>query len=284
MRNISRVYGKRKNKMNTVYEKGRKYIDTNGTDLQKTVARYLSEEETKDELIETLGKYQNSDGGWANGLEIEYQGNVSTPMTTAVALSYIHLFDLWDTHLLPQTLDYLKTIQGKNGCWDDVKEIQKFNLPPYMGPGKYVEYKTGMNIKWLRRLDTGSELVSKALEYMRNQFPNASQTSDPWTAIAYINVFSEMPQNEANMEMLGWGLSVLNPSGETPPFEVTPWPMIQGMIHDDSLLISMNKEHVNRALSENQNEDGGWPHQFGPYNATWAAILNLRFIKKHGYA
>lgn len=41
------------------------------------------------------------------------------------------------------------------------------------------------------------------------------------------------------------------------------------------------QEQVFTAIHENQLPDGSWPHPFGPYNAVWAAVLVLRYLRLH---
>ena len=243
--------------------------------------------------IEALRRYQNEDGGWANGLEIEYTGNVSTPMTTAAALGYIYLFNLSETELLTSTLHYLRSTQKDNGSWDDPEEIMRFELPPYMGPGIYVEFKTGMIIKWLSRMNLDikdREMTRRARDYLIEEFPRVSKEDDMWSAIAYINAFGELPlseqlkQSEHMPEIMGWAMGILMPDGPPDPdADELPWIFVQGMIHDDSPAINPMKEKVADAIATNQLQSGGWHHQFGTYNAVWAAILITRFLRRNGF-
>ena len=172
--------------------------------------------------VEALARYQNEDGGWANGLEIEYAGNVSMQMTTAAALGCIYLFDLSETGIFAKTLDYLSSAQKDNGSWDDPEEITRFELPPYMGPGIYVEFKTGMILKWLSCMNLNTEdmgMIRRARDYLIKEFPRVSKEDDMWSVIAYINAFGELPpleqlkQLERMPEIMGWAMGVLTPDG-----------------------------------------------------------------------
>lgn len=238
-------------------------------------------EEDKEKGVEVLKKYQNEDGGWANGLEIEYTGSVSTPMTTAAALGYIYFFDLSETELLLKTLDYLSSTQKENGSWDDPKEITRFELPIYMGPGIYVE------LKWLNRMNLNkeyNEMIKRARDYLIKEFPRLSKGDDMWSAIAYINAFGESPMSEQTSELIEWAMGILMPNG--PPdllADELEWTFVQGMIHDDSPALYVNKDKVTSSIKKNQLPSGGWPHQFGTYNAVWAAILIIRFLKKNKF-
>jgi len=279
--------------VNEVYENAKVFILENGNEVQKKLFMHLTGECNLNCAIEALKRYQNEDGGWANGLEMEYNGNVSTPMTTAAALGYIYLFDLLETELLRRTLHYLKSTQKENGSWDDPEEITRFELPPYMGPGIYVEFKTGMIIKWLSRMNLNTEdrkMIIRARDYLIEEFPRVSKKDDMWSAIAYINAFGELPpseqlkQSEQMPEIMEWAMGILMPDGPPDPnADELPWIFVQGMIHDDSPALGSMKENVAGTIRKNQLPTGGWYHQFGTYNAVWAAILIVRFLWKNGF-
>lgn len=279
--------------MNEVYENAKVFILENGNEVQKKLLLYLTGECDLSCAVEALKRYQNEDGGWANGLEIEYGGNVSTPMTTAAALGYIYLFDLSETDIFAKTLDYLSSTQKDDGSWDDPEEITRFELPPYMGPGIYVEFKTGMIIKWLSRMNLNTEdrtMIRRARDYLIEEFPRVSKEDDMWSAIAYINAFGELPpseqlkQSERMPEIMGWAMGILMPDGPPDPdADELEWTFVQGMIHDDSPVLDSMKERVAHAIVANQLQSGGWQHQFGTYNAVWAAILIVRFLLRNGF-
>jgi hypothetical protein len=273
--------------MRHVYENARTYILQHGTDLQKTMLLYEIGETNQKTAINALKPYQNSDGGWANGLEIEYQGDVSTPMTTAAALGYLAMFGLQETDLLQKTLQYLEQTQQSDGSWDDVEAITQFQVPEYMGPGVYVEYKTGMILKWLKRLGVeNQEMLDKAYQYLLARFPEISKGNDFWNAVAYANTFSEYPDTPEHQQILQWAQQVLVPPPDAAAqsqeqSSTLPWMMIQGLLHDDSYLLVPMKDQVLASIQANQLPSGGWPHPFGEYNAVWAAVLVVRYLNKH---
>ncbi len=264
--------------MEQVLNKAEQFIKANGTTLQKTVLDYLKGSADKLELVGELERYQNDDGGWAHGIEAEYQGDISSPMSTAAALGYIYLFYLKDTKLFENTIKYLHNTQKENGSFDDVDDIRQFDIPQYMGPEIYVDYKTGMIVKWLRRIsDENSQLIDRAVEYLVNVFDDVKQKNDMWSAVAYANVFGESPEHPDSQRILDWAMKVLSPDGKIEEQQL-PWMKVQGMIYDDHPLIVKMKEKVYKSIKENQLEDGSWPHPFGTYNQVWVAILIIRLV------
>lgn len=265
--------------MEKVYNKAEKFILREGTDTQKVFFKYLTGDEKKENVVKALKKYQNEDGGWANGLEIEYQGNISSPMTTAAALGYIYLFGLEDAGIFHTTLNYLQGSQQDNGSWDDKEEIQQFNIPPYYAPGAFTTYKTGMILKWLRRLEVDDEMVSKGYAYLIDNYKLKEKNNDMWTAIGYINAFAEYPHQMTD-EIISWASGILMGDNKTQGVDMQlPWERVQGMIYDDDKLLISLKDKVLESIKKNQQADGSWPHQFGTYNQVWAAVMIIRYLK-----
>lgn len=266
--------------MKNILMKAQNYISVNGTELQKKIGECITSNANMQNIINELKKYQNSDGGWANGLEIEYQGPISSPFTTATALGYIKRFNLGDTELLSKTLTYLRNTQKEDGSWDDSKEILDYNCPPFMGPNIYPEYKTGMILKWLIRLEVlEEEMMDKAKNYLINKFNDISKKDDFWSAVAYSSAFSLMPEIKEYKSIMEWCMSILMPKdGEI------GWQQVCGMIEDDMPIPDKNMSIVTKMIEKEQQEDGGWPHQFGTYNRVWSAIFIMRFMKLYNFA
>lgn len=257
-----------------VFQKAQKYVLENGTDLQKACCRFLSDSTNKQEIQYELGKYQNTDGGWSNGLEIEYTGPVSSPFTAAAALGYILRFNLENTELLSKTIKYLKNTQKENGSWDDSDRILEYQYPPYMGPGIYPEYKTGMILKWLIRLNSQEvEMIDKAKNYLLNIFDSISRKNDFWSAVAYSSAFSLMPEIPEYKKIMEWCMKALMPN----EVEIG-WQQVRGMIEDDMPIPDRNLYKVIEMIEKEQESDGGWPHQFGTYNRVWSSIFIMRFL------
>lgn len=268
--------------MNTI-EKARSYILKHGNPLQQTVLLYLMNEKNKEEVIDQLSQYQNEDGGFAHGLEIEYQGTISSPMTTASALGYIYLFDLKDSELFDKACRYLQEIQNDDGSFDEAQEITKFSIPPHYIPGQSTTFITGMVIKWLSRLGIKDQIVEKATHYMIHYYDQADKKSDLWTAIGFINAFSELQEHPKMPNIMEWSIKIISPKKEENQQDqnTIPWGQVIGLLHDDDKMLYFRREQIVDTIINHQQEDGGWPHPFGTYNAVWAAILIVRYLNNH---
>lgn len=264
--------------MQEIFNKAEGYIKQNGTNLQKACMDYIAGRGDKESIIKELAPYQNTDGGWANGLEIEYPGTASTPYTTAAAMGYISKFELNESRLFSDTLKYLKNTQHKNGMWEDTDEMLKYPHPPYMGPGVYPEFKTGMVLKWLLRMNVQDfEMIDNAKKYLLSVFDEVSAKNDFWSAVAFSNAFSLMPEEQAYQKIMEWCMKILMPQDAQ-----FGWQQAVGMIEDDIPIPDQARDIAINLIKQNQEQDGGWPHQFGTYNRVWSAIFILRYLKKIG--
>ncbi len=266
-------------KMKELITKAQKYVCLNGSSLQKACMDYVSGSGDEQCIIKELSGYQNADGGWANGLEIEYPGTASSPYTTAAALGHISKFGLGDSDIFRNTLTYLKDTQCSNGMWDDPEKMLEFSHPPYMGPGIYPEYKTGMILKWLLRMNINDDIIDRAQKYMLDKFEEVAPKNDFWSAVAYSGAFSLLPHIKEYPEIMQWSMKILLP--EESQFG---WQQVMGMIEDDIPIPDSVLDLSIDLIRQKQEEDGGWPHPFGTYNRVWSAIYILRFLKNKGLA
>ncbi len=264
--------------MKLLINKAEKYISEEGTTLQNACLECISGRSERHRVIEELSRYQNSDGGWSNGLEIEYPGPLSTPNTTIAALGYIFKFKLRESELFKNTISYLKNSQYSNGMWDDPKDIVKYPHPPYMGPGIYTEFKTGMILKWLIRLEVPEkEMRESALSYLLSIFNEVSLKNDFWSAVGYSNAFSLLPELAESSKIMQWCMDIIMPKEAQ-----FGWQQAIGMIEDDIAIPSSLYNSVVEMIKSKQEADGGWPHLFGTYNRVWSAIHILRYLRNAG--
>ncbi len=265
--------------MKTTYLKAKAYVEEKGTALQKACMAWIDGQGSKQAILEALKAYQNEDGGFAHGLEVEYQGPVSCTMSTVAALGCIGRFDLKESDVYTQTIHYLTTIQDSDGCLDENEGIDAYPHPPYMKKGIYREYNTGMVLRWLLAIGAKEEpLMTKALDYMTSHFEEDSQKQDIWTAIGYLGVFSQLPPGEDNQKIIDWCLGVLMGGGQEPP---TLWQQYSSRIEGCQPIAPQEIENVLKEIKDNQEEDGGWAQPFGEYNRVWLVVYILQFIKKN---
>ncbi|MFP4016697.1 MAG: hypothetical protein ACLFUI_06665 [Halanaerobiales bacterium] len=183
-----------------------------------------------------------------------------------------------------------------------MNKLSSSNMTLFRLTGEDSLYKSELN--WMLSLEKPEQMVAEGYRYLLYQFQNKKNYQDKlddiWTAIGYINAFSEYP-HEKTEEILNWAINVINQNEElnqnsksksntTSSSDINsgtdfslneglPWPRVQGMIYDDDRMLLSLEDQVIESIRLNQLDTGGWPHQFGTYNQVWAAILILRFLR-----
>jgi hypothetical protein len=117
-------------------------------------------------------------------------------------------------------------------------------------------------------------MINRAQEYLLGIFDEVSLKNDIWSAAAYSNAFSLLPQTKGYSRIMEWSMKILMPQqGQF------GWQQAIGMIEDD-IPIPDNLNNITiELIKQNQQEDGGWPHMFGTYNRVWSAIYIMRYLR-----
>ena len=97
----------------SVLKRMSEWINKNGRPLDKAIINNVFYDGDKAAVVNALKAYQNDDGGFAHGLEPDFQTPISNPIDTWTAINYIVLLDLIDPILISSVLDYLKHTNHK---------------------------------------------------------------------------------------------------------------------------------------------------------------------------
>lgn len=115
-------------------ERAREFIYRNARPLDLARWNYLFEGAAKQDVMEALKAYQNSDGGFANALEPDCWNPKSTPMQTWAATKIIKEMD-WEekSHpLITGILEYLVSNDEFDGhCWNGLNTVATNNDAPH---------------------------------------------------------------------------------------------------------------------------------------------------------
>lgn len=263
--------------MKDTYLKAKAYVLEKGSKFQQAYAKWLEGEVSQAQLISELKAYQNEDGGFAHGLEIEYQGEASATITVAAALGYMARIGIKGGEVYDKTVAYLKAIQGEDGSFDDEEKVDRFPHPDYMGKGIYVPYKTGVALKWLMIMGCKEkDMIEAAYGYMEREFSEVSKTKDIWNALGYIGAFVQRMDLPIAGKVIEWCTSVF--MGEQQPAK---WMQYSGRIEAGEAIMPEEVDDVLREMKANQESDGGWQQPFGEYNRVWQAVFMMQFMKEH---
>ena len=262
--------------------KAARYVEENGTELDKYRLGYLLADERDDEVpLRYLRGLQNSDGGFPYQNE---KGKLGSMNSASVNLSIIVELGLSGSDVCGKAVDYLMLSQREDGSWDENQAINEYNPPPWDMPG---DLKTKM---WLTASILGyliqlgyeeSEAVRKGVRFLlRNRDEKgkfAGFLHSTWIAVG---VFGQL--EGADSEVVTKALSVMerNLSRLEAGASDFAWCL------ESFCFAGIPKEHplvkscIGR-LAELQREDGAWTSGDGEEYTVDATIAALKAMKMY---
>lgn len=97
------------------YEKARVFIYTHGRLLERKLWEYFFEQGSKETCIKALRAYQNSDGGFGNGIEPDLLCPDSTAVGAEMALHIIELLDFDDPEIVAGLTEWIAANLNEQG-------------------------------------------------------------------------------------------------------------------------------------------------------------------------
>jgi len=96
-------------------KKIKKFIFSNGRLLERKIFSYFFESGSIDETIKPLVAYQNSDGGFGNGIEPDLLCPNSSGIGAETAMHYLDLLDYVDNEITDQLFNWIIKEQNEDG-------------------------------------------------------------------------------------------------------------------------------------------------------------------------
>ncbi|MFW9823989.1 MAG: hypothetical protein ACFFE4_13680 [Candidatus Thorarchaeota archaeon] len=91
------------------------FIFSNGRLLERKLFSYFFESGSIDEVIKALVAYQNSDGGFGNGIEPDILCPDSSPIGAETAMHYLDILDYIDNEITDNLLNWIINEQNEEG-------------------------------------------------------------------------------------------------------------------------------------------------------------------------
>jgi hypothetical protein len=257
--------------------------------LERRRYAYLFLDGERQAVPEALRPYQNSDGGFGNGLEPDVRAPVSQPVPTWTALGILDETGSFTDPMVGQICDYLLSITTAQGGvpfvlpsvreyprapWWEADDEPSASLNPTAAIAGLL-HKHGVQHPWL----------VKATAYCWSQLDALDQTS-PYEMRAVLPFLDYVPDrrraeevfDRIGLKILEQKLVALTPSAEDDthtPLNYAPRPesMARRLFSDD--VIDANLD----ALAAAQQEDGGWPFNWLAWNPAtaleWRGVVTI---------
>jgi len=262
--------------------KAQRFVEENGTELQKYRLDYLLAKQRDDEVpLRYLRRLQNSDGGFPYGDE---EGKLSSINSVSSNLGLMIELGLSDSDVCRKTIDYLMSVQGEDGSWDENEAITQYDPPFWDMPGdlKTAMWLTASILSFLIQLGYGkSEAVRKGVGFLLKHRDEKGKFAgflhSTWIAVG---VFGQLEGIDS--DVVRRALSILERNFKLLEDGASDFAWCLESFH----VAGMPKEHplakmcIDR-LTDLQREDGAWTSADGEEYTVAATIGALKALKMY---
>ena len=92
------------------------YMNTEARPLERSIFNYYFNDSNSDDILDSLEAFQNSDGGFGQGIEPDFKLIHSSPMATSIGLRHLNVIDNNDRaqKMIARAVEYLETAFDSN--------------------------------------------------------------------------------------------------------------------------------------------------------------------------
>lgn len=256
-----------------VLARSRQFLAVNGRDIDRARFAYHFDGGPLEELVAVLERYQNPDGGFGHGLEVDIAAPHSNPFATSLALQVCLQAAVGrDTSLLQRTVGYLEDTQTEDGDWRFTPEIFEHDLAPWFQAWEFPALNPACVIAGaLIELDLGSDRLHAGVKRLFDRLARVEDLlGDEFYALQPYAFYFMADWKHPQRELYRWGVvwwlvrqhleGKLADAGHFFEYVRNPRTFAGRAIPRGILDAELDR------LASEQAEDGGWPT---PYDARW---------------
>jgi hypothetical protein len=239
-------------------------------------------------VLDTLGRYQNDDGGFGHRLEPDIAAPESNPFATELALQICLQADAPRDHpLLRRAVEHLERSQDADGGWRFDEAVLRHDLAPWFQGWEWPSLNPSCTIAGLlRELGLGSPALHARVEAMFERLAKVEDLAgDEFYAVRpYAYYFLpewEHPHRTLYLSGVVWWLIRQH---------------VTGTIDGNHFFAYVRAPHTSTArllpaalldarldgMAAEQEADGGWPSPYGEHWRGWITVQNLLALQAFG--
>lgn len=269
-------------------ERAAEFFAGAGRDIDRERFRHHFAGGTRVAMLETLGRYQNADGGFGHGLEPDIAAPASNPFATELALLHCLQADVArDAPLLARAVEYLEESQHEDGSWRFAPAVYEGELAPWFRGWTWPNLNPTCTIAGLlRALGLGSARLHGRVADLFDRLARPADllTDEFYTARPYAYYFdADGGGEQAELYRAGilWWLIRQHETGKVQDgahfFEYARVPDAPVARH---IPRDIAAAELDRLASE-QGSDGGW---LSPYGDQWRGAITVQsLLVLHAY-
>lgn len=119
----------------TLFNQLNSYMGTEARPLERSIFNYYFNGSIGDDILDSLEEFQNSDGGFGQGIEPDFKLMQSSPMATSIGLRYLSKLDNSDRaqNMIDKAVKYLETTfdENRNGWYSVSSNVNNYPHAPW---------------------------------------------------------------------------------------------------------------------------------------------------------
>lgn len=269
--------------------RARDFLAANGRDVERTAVERCFGRLSLDVFVGVLGGYQNDDGGFGHGLEVDIGASASNPFATELALRlFLQCAVPTDHPVVQRTIRYLESTQDEAGDWRFTPEVQAGELAPWFREWQWPSLNPACTTAGLLRdLGLGSARLHERVERLFQRLKKSKDVANgsfydvrPY-AMYFLPEWTH-PERELWISGVLWWhvrqhvLGTVADNGHFFEYVRGPETYIGRNLPRDIL-----DERLAGLIAE-QSADGGWPSPYSPKWRGWVTVQNLLVLKAFG--
>lgn len=267
--------------MSTVVNRTFGFLETQGRPVEVAWVRLIAGTGSIADVIEALSAYQNEDGGFGQGLEVDIKAPDSQPFAARLAMQTMIDCGIGNSEPMVRRLaKWLEAEQGEDGCWRLPAGVFEHPLAPWFAHWEFPSLNPALCVAGLAsQLGIGSPRLFTRVEQLLASIgdPAAAANGAFYDVLPYAEYFASVdhPERETYLTALATGIVRRVAAGEYEDaghvFDHIggPTSAIARRLPADLIATQLD-----RLLGE-QEADGGWPT---PYDREWRAWFSARAI------
>jgi hypothetical protein len=248
------------------------FLEAQNYPLGAALVRHAWSGGSSDDVVHTLSAYQNSDGGFGKGLEVDIASPVSNPFAARLAMQAMRAIDLDASEEMRDRLkSWLVANEDADGDWHFTREVYDAPLSPWFAAWEFPSLNPACCVVGNAiPLDiTTPSMLQRVQRLFDGQASREQAASgDFYGMLPYVEYVGGAPLDDRDhwFDAIAEGIRKASDAGaygDASHFFDQALPAGQGVINrlSGDLLNTWTERLLDEPLP-----DGGWP---SPYNEVW---------------
>lgn len=274
--------------MTTVVDRAIAFLETMNRPVELAWVRSIAGSGAISEVTAALAGYQNEDGGFGKGFEVDIKAPLSQPFAVRLAMQTMIDCGIGNTEPIVQQLaEWLETEQGEDGCWRLPAGVFEYSLAPWFAHWEFPSLNPALCLAGLAsQLGIGSDRLFGRVESLIATMgkPEEAGRGAFYEVLPYAEYFASVdhPERESYLSSLATGIEGRVAAGEYEDaghfFDHVGGPTSAIARRMAPEMISAQ---LDRLIGE-QEADGGWPTPYDPEWRGWFSARAISMLSAYG--